>query len=188
MITFTEHEITKIFLAVTDNQVPTLEKIFGKPYEVGDYVWRNTPNVCKDKLGGEKGFVGILKAIEGEVDPYMVNFHNSIYSGYRGNEIDKDDTQYVWCSKIRKATTEEIEAYNKPQIDYSKLKTGSKVIIEYCSGEIDTTRPVDIKHNERGNFMTYGLHNSYITFHQNGKFALFTADEGINYIISVVNY
>ena len=87
------------------------------------------------------------------------------------------------------------------KIDFDRIKTGSKVMLDYtgehCCGfsDIDRTQPVDvvffktphlIDHNPK--FQATGSHPFYCTFHQNGKYALFSASDNLDYIIKVVEY
>ena len=89
----------------------------------------------------------------------------------------------------------------EPIIDVSRIKTGSKVMINYtdqhCSGfnNIDNSKPVDVvffktPHYIRGDneFHDSGVYSMYCTFHQRGKFVFFSAYENVDYITSVVKY
>jgi hypothetical protein len=87
-------------------------------------------------------------------------------------------------------------------IDWDKIKTGSRVMIKntgwHCSGicKIDLSEPVDVvffktKHYIIGGdntFKTEGGQTSYVTFHQNGKFVLFSSERDMDYIVEVVEY
>ncbi len=69
---------------------------------------------------------------------------------------------------------------------------------EHCNGisKIDLSEPVDVvffktKHYIIGGdntFKTEGGHTSYVTFHQNGKFVLFSSERDMDYIVEVVEY
>jgi hypothetical protein len=89
----------------------------------------------------------------------------------------------------------------REKIDFDRIKMGSKVMIQrtgqHCTGidAIDLKEPVDVvfyktPHLIDGSnqFKTDGSHYSYCTFHQNGKFILFSSDSNIEYITKVVEY
>lgn len=94
-----------------------------------------------------------------------------------------------------------IEIFGRAEkIDFTKIKTGSKVMIKYagshCSGieGIDINEPVDVVFyktrfliNVHG-FSKEGIGDSYVTFHQGGKFVLFASDSEIDYITKVIQY
>jgi len=83
-------------------------------------------------------------------------------------------------------------------IEWDRIKTGSQVMLEYSGcgfGDMDLTKPVDVVFyktphyiNDLGRFITKGAYAHYCTFHQNGKYALFTAHENTDYITEVVQY
>lgn len=86
-------------------------------------------------------------------------------------------------------------------IDWDKIKTGSRVMIEdtdkHCGGigRINLSEPVDVVFfktkyyiDERCRFGSEGGHTSYVTFHQNGNFVLFSSKKNIDYIVEVVKY
>ena len=88
----------------------------------------------------------------------------------------------------------------KKEIEFDKLKTGSEVMIEYsgqhCSGidKIDLKKPVDVvffksysRITGEGKFIGGG-NRICCTFHQDGKFVLFAADEDTDYITEVIEY
>lgn len=105
---------------------------------------------------------------------------------FSGSRMDK------WNDKIVK----------EPEIDYSRLKTGSKVKIKFTSchvdgiGSIDLDYPVDIvfyktvqrMYTGAGFITADGHHKHYITFHQNGKYCVFSSDTSIDYITEVIEY
>ena len=89
----------------------------------------------------------------------------------------------------------------KITIDLDKIKTGSKVMIKrtgrHCNGaeSFDLSKPVDVVFfktphgiHDSGKFFHKAHYNLYVTFHQEEKFALFSAHEDIDYIVSVVEY
>jgi hypothetical protein len=96
-----------------------------------------------------------------------------------------------------------VEIFGEPTkaVEWNRIKTGSKVMIEYtgqhCGGfeGIDLSQPVDVVFfrtphfiNEDAVFKTNSCHSSYCTFHQNGKYVLFAADKNVDYITEVVEY
>lgn len=95
----------------------------------------------------------------------------------------------------------EVFGERKEKIDWDRIKTGSKVMIEYtgnhCSGitDIDLDKPVDVvfyktQHLITGDneFKKEGSHGSYTTFHQNGKYVLFSSNASIDFITKVIEY
>jgi hypothetical protein len=89
----------------------------------------------------------------------------------------------------------------KEQIDFNRIKTGSKVMItrtgQHCNGitGIDLDEPVDVvfyntQHfiNEDEYFHKEGSHSSYTTLHQGSKFVLFSSERGIDFITKVIEY
>ena len=96
---------------------------------------------------------------------------------------------------------EEVFGKQKKEIDWFRIKTGSKVMIEYtrdhCYGfnNIDRSKPVDVVFwktthfiNGEGKFQIDGRHSSYCTFHQNGNYALFLSNRNTDYVTQVVEY
>lgn len=89
----------------------------------------------------------------------------------------------------------------EPEIDYSRLKTGSKVMIRYsmqCCGsldKVDLSEPFEIVFyrtphliGNSNQFIKSGYHGEYITLHQEGNYILFTSDIVIDYITKVIEY
>jgi hypothetical protein len=89
----------------------------------------------------------------------------------------------------------------REKIDFDKIKMGSKVMIQYtgqhCTGidAIDLKEPVDVVFYKTphlidgfNKFSLNSSHSSYCTFHQNGKFVLFSSDSNVDYITKVVEY
>ncbi len=96
-----------------------------------------------------------------------------------------------------------VEIFGEPAkaIEWDRIKTGSKVMIEYtgqnCGGikDIDLAKPVDVVFyktphliNDHAVFKIKSSHSSYCTFHQNGKYVLFSADINVDYITEVIEY
>mgnify|MGYP007090103875 CR=1 FL=1 len=112
------------------------------------------------------------------------------------------DEMFLAATFDQKPVLSKIFGKKKKEIDYSKLKTGSKVMIKYtgqhCNGinnNVDLKKPFDIvfyktKHYicYDGRFNSQGNYASNITFHQNGKYALFASHENTDYIIYVIEY
>lgn len=115
------------------------------------------------------------------------------------NEIE---AMFAAATEIQKPLLTEIFGEKKKEIDYSKLKTGSKVMIkhtgQHCSGlngDVDLNKPFDIvfyktKHHicSNGKFNPRGHYESYITFHQDGKYVLFSSHNNVDYIVDVIEY
>jgi hypothetical protein len=89
----------------------------------------------------------------------------------------------------------------REKIDWNRIKTGSKVMIQYtgqhCNGitGINLDEPVNVVFyntphliNEDNDFRKEGSHSSYTTFHQNGKFVLFSSDTSVDFITKVIEY
>jgi hypothetical protein len=96
---------------------------------------------------------------------------------------------------------EEVFGKYKNEIDWSRIKTGSKVKIEYtgdhCGGfnNIDRSKPVDVVFwktphcvQADGKFDIEGRYPSYCTFHQNGNYVLFSSHENTDFVTEVVEY
>ncbi len=89
----------------------------------------------------------------------------------------------------------------KVQIDYDKIKTGSKVMLtrsgQYVAGnkDVDFTKPFDVVFfksswvmNGEGIFAGWKMYESYCTFHQDGKYVVFASHVNLDYILSVIEY
>lgn len=114
---------------------------------------------------------------------------------------DEIDTMFLVATEDQKPVLTKIFGEKKKEIDYDKLKTGSRVLIKYtgqhCSGieNINTNEPVDIIyyktehtiHNNR-RFYKYCIDRRYITFHQNGNYTVFLAEKCVDYITEVIEY
>jgi hypothetical protein len=111
----------------------------------------------------------------------------------------KIDEMFQAATTSQRPVLVDIFGEPKKQINFDKIKTGSKVMIEYsyqhCSGiqGIDLKKPVDVVFFKsypyitgEGNFET-GT-RLYCTFHQDGKFVLFAASENTDYITEVIEY
>jgi hypothetical protein len=84
--------------------VETWQPVYKNDVFVGDWVFSDTPNVHKDILGGEWGFVGVLLEIK---TTSFTAYRVSVYhSDYESQMLTKD--KYVWCSTVRPATPQEI--------------------------------------------------------------------------------
>jgi hypothetical protein len=115
---------------------------------------------------------------------------------------DEINEMFAAATTSQRPILESIFGKPKPQIDFDKINMGSKVMIQHtgmhCNGieSIDLEQPVDVvfyktPHLIGGNnqFQTSGHHDSYCTFHQNGRFVLFSADKGdLDYITEVIEY
>lgn len=94
------------------------------------------------------------------------------------------------------------ELKKKKEIDFSRLKTGSKVMLRYtdehCSGidNVDLNKQFDVVFFKTKHFITgSGDFKSFsdvryctCTFHQDGKFVLFAAEKNTDYITEVIEY
>lgn len=116
------------------------------------------------------------------------------------------DSMFKAATASQLTVLEEVFGKQSKPIDWDKIKTGSQVMIEYsgdhCSGfnNIDNSLPVDVvffntlpRINGNGDFFSDESSipkRKYCTFHQNGKYVLFTNDgkDYKKYITSVVEY
>jgi hypothetical protein len=111
------------------------------------------------------------------------------------------DAMFIAATPAQVPVLEEVFGKQKKEIDWSRIKTGSKVMIEYtrdhCYGfnNIDRSKPVDVVFWKTthfiqgdGKFQIDGRHSSYCTFHQNGNYALFSSNRNIDYVIEVIEY
>ena len=89
----------------------------------------------------------------------------------------------------------------KVQIDYAKIKIGSKVMLtrsgQYVDGnkDVDLTKPFDVVFfksswviNKEGRFAGWKMYETYCTFHQDGKYVVFASHVNLDYILSVIEY
>ena len=92
----------------------------------------------------------------------------------------------------------------KKEIDYERIRSGSRVMIKsvfgQSCGEIDTTRPVDVifyntehyigsngKYHPQSRNIVWKIR--YCTFHQDGKFAMFSLNsDKPDFIVDVIKY
>lgn len=109
------------------------------------------------------------------------------------------NTQY---KDVRKATQAEIDEYNKPVVDYSKLKTGSVVKIKDtfrvygATGEFDFNQPVNIVLYKSKYII--GIQNYFIkindkdvvltTLEQNGNYLVIDFQKNKDCILEVIDY
>jgi hypothetical protein len=110
------------------------------------------------------------------------------------------DRMFNAATPTQVTVLEEVFGKQKKEIEWDKIKTGSKVMIQntgqHCSGEdIDLSLPVDVVFwktphliNGEGKFYVRGALSSYCTFHQNGNYALFSSEENADYVTEVVKY
>jgi len=129
------------------------------------------------------------------------NFNGEIT--FHQDEINEGFKAAKTASNFSEVITllEEIFGKQVQPIDYSKIKTGSKVMLKH-TGELcgdfnhcDKEKPFTVVFYKTPHFITssnnfgkQGTYNSYCTFNQNGKFVLFAADKNVNYITEVIEY
>ena len=117
-------------------------------------------------------------------------------------------TEYEVMEMFEAATSEQKSVLDnifpeKLNIDFYKIKSGSVVKIKYTGNHVngkeyvDFSKPVDvvlfktkgfIRNNGVYYFPKNRHHDSYCTFHQNGKYIVFTSDGVIDYITDVIEY
>lgn len=111
------------------------------------------------------------------------------------------DTMFNAATKEQLPKLEEIFGKKAKPINYDKIKTGSRVMLKrtdrLCSGlsNCDINKPFDVVFyktaqsiGSNGNFSMKGARSHYCTFHQDGKFTLFSAHENVDYIVEVIEY
>lgn len=89
----------------------------------------------------------------------------------------------------------------KVQIDYDKIKTGSKVMLKYTGehiggiSEVDLDKPFDVVFfkspwviREKGEFKKGSTYSSHCTFHQDGNYVVFASNVDLDFIVSVIEY
>lgn len=87
----------------------------------------------------------------------------------------------------------------KKEIDFSRLKTGSKIKVkftgQFCNGGIDYNDICDVVLVDTKYFIHKGLFCDsnrdgvkYICLHQNGKYATFSFEKDNSYITEVIEY
>lgn len=131
-------------------------------------------------------------------DKFLIPFHFQ----------DTISFEEKFIEEMRKACTleqtpifESIFGKKKVEIDYDKLKTGSKVMIkktdQICGdySKIDFSKPLIVvfyktpQHiNCKGKFFVKGCSENYITLYQDGNYCLFASDRKIDYITEVIEY
>jgi hypothetical protein len=112
------------------------------------------------------------------------------------------DEMFNAATKEQRPTLVEIFGEPTKAIEWDRIRTGSKVMIEYTGQScgnlfegIDFSQPVDVVFyktphfiNDKGIFYKESRYSSYCTFHQGGKYFLFAADDNVDYITEVVEY
>lgn len=125
-----------------------------------------------------------------------IDFHNNVT--FTEEEID---AMFAAATDEQRPVLAEIFGEPTKAVEWNRIKTGSKVMIEYtgqhCGGfeGIDLSQPVDVVFfrtphfiNDYAVFKTNSCHSSYCTFHQNGKYVLFSSEKNVDYITEVVEY
>lgn len=123
-----------------------------------------------------------------------------------GNEVEltqkEVDEMFKAATSSQRPVLVNIFGEPKKEIDFDRIKTGSKVMItrtgKHCNGfnDIDASKPVNVIFYKTphfinpliGTFKNNGVNSSYCTFEQNGKFVLFSSHDGIDYITEVIEY
>lgn len=111
------------------------------------------------------------------------------------------DEMFEAATSEQKPILTRIFGEKKKEIDYNRLKTGSKVMIDYsgqhCNGigNIDKDKPVDIVFYNTIHYITgegeFGIGSGsqrFVVFHQDGNFTMFRSDMTIDYITEVIEY
>jgi hypothetical protein len=114
------------------------------------------------------------------------------------------DNMFKAATESQLPVLEQIFGKRSEPIQWDKIKTGSKVMIQYdgehCNGFniININEPVDVVFYKTPHHIGYigyqntfhasGGYSSYCTFHQNGKFVLFSSERHTNYITQVIEY
>jgi hypothetical protein len=129
---------------------------------------------------------------------YFLLIRNDQTIHFRQDEINE---MFKAATAEQKPVLEKIFGKQVKPIEWDRIKTGSQVMLEYagehCNGlnDIDISKPVDVifyktPHYiyDRGKFCIQGHYTIYCTFHQDGKYILFSADKNTDYITEVVQY
>jgi len=126
------------------------------------------------------------------------NFYQEIK--FTQNEVDK---MFKAATPEQLPVLERIFGKKAKEIQWDKIKSGSKVMIKYdgqhCYGfeYININEPVDVVFYKTKHFISYNnkyhnghnsSHDSYITFHQNGNYCMFASDKHTDYITEVIEY
>jgi hypothetical protein len=120
-------------------------------------------------------------------------------------EIKSEDIRLLLeeGNTTQKSAVEKLGIILSNPIEWDKIKTGSKVMLQktghHCCGaeKVDFDKPFDVVFfksdfwiNDDSKFSKVqgGAHSAYSTFHQDNKFILFSADRSTDYIVSVIEY
>jgi hypothetical protein len=154
--------------------------------------------------------ITIKKSLLKEIHDIACHTWKEIILGYAARDAFGDTVELTTREvdgMFDAATKEQLPVLNKifgereEKIDFDKIKTGSVVMLkhtgQHCTGidNIDLKVPVDVvfyktPHVIDGyrDFKKVDGDGLYCTFHQDGKFVLFSADNNVNYIVKVIEY
>jgi hypothetical protein len=129
---------------------------------------------------------------------YLSRTDNKQMIKFTQEEVDR---MFKAATTEQKPVLEEIFGKQSKPIDWDKIKTGSRVMIKHNSqhveglNAINLSKPVDVVFFKTphlidfgGKFKSAGEHSYYCTFHQNGNYAMFAAEQTIDYITEVIEY
>ena len=133
-----------------------------------------------------------------------INYYLSTYLQRKDDFKVEIQTEHLQLLLKEGNTTQQTAVQNlgiklSNPIEWDKIKTGSKVMLKctgkICSGNGDFSKPFDViffksPHGitETPKFFTESAHEFYCTFHQDGKYILFSADKDVSYITEVIEY
>jgi hypothetical protein len=131
----------------------------------------------------------------------IVNYMSRMDSNQNVTFTQKEvDLMFLAATPEQLPILEKIFGKKKPDIDFDRLRTGSKVMIiktgHHVNGieQFDLNKPCDIvfyktpHHIHNMQFYINGYYTSYITFHQDDNYCLFASNKEIDYITEVIEY
>jgi plastocyanin len=139
-------------------------------------------------------------------DAWKITIRHHYFPRIKDNQTvkfvqEEINAMFYAATAEQKPVLEKIFGKQIKPIEWDRIKTGSQVMLEYSGehccgfGEMDKSKPVDVVFyktphyiNDVNKFGTKGAYSYYCTFHQNGKYILFTADKNTNYITEVIQY
>lgn len=136
-----------------------------------------------------------------KIAKYMARMDASKNVTFTQGEVDE---MFGAATKEQLPILKEIFGEKKAVIDWDMIKTGSKVMIKHTGNQlartpyqhINTAKPVNVVFFKTPHYINSDIefvrkgtsYDSYCTFHQDGKFVTFTADDTIEYITEVIEY
>lgn len=112
------------------------------------------------------------------------------------------DEMFKAATSTQKPVLERLFGSQVKPIEWDKIKTGSKVMLQSTGNIItmeesalDFSKPFDVifwktphSINYEKKFSLTGVYDNYCTFNQNGKFVKYNSNGNVNFVISVIEY